>query len=854
MEAGPPCRLVPRIVAGNYGMCIPWRGVNRVFGGSMAQGRRYSRFMSGEAFSSRLGALAVPALGVLDALFAWALGELTVERIGADVALPLMALAAGALVRGQFRRGRALALSGGVVALVLILFHGLSSPLSPLFCAVLLLVPGAMVFGSRAGAVRAVTRGMATATLFTGMAYLAGALTEPAVISDAHPTLLNTLALVWLGWSFTAIDRRRPWTVSLVTPVVLSGLGWMGLLGCLIYLVRPLSGDTGFAPITFDNSLAFVLMGHALWLLARRRPGAAWRVGLLCIPLAVISLIATQLGRPDFMAALLLPEGGAFAEVMDSGQFLPVTAIALLLAEFGLIAGSLVKRHHAWSSALWGSGLLVTIAGGLSLIGYLVRLRTGGSAEGSHLPILMPVAVGMLVLGFGLLASNPRSPWERRYRTFVFPAVMGFLTVALSVLLWRSLDTQQSRLEQRAINSRNETLVTAISSGMTARVSALERMAVRFAHMPANLRSGLFGVDAAQYLHDMPSLRGLVYADADRVVEEVLTRFPTQAKKGVHLDLTPARKLVFERADQSGQAQLSAPLTLLSGIEGEMIVVPVRAGGELKGYVVSSVEFDRMFPSLLASMQGEYLVRISQGRRLLYAHGNIPRGMPALSADIPMYGQQWHLETYANPEQLSGLTPRFVLLLGFALGGLLAVALRLSALSRERARLAEEVATKLGEQVKAREAAQSALVESEHKMLSVLESITDGVLVVDRQWCYTYVNPQAARMLDADETSLVGRSCLSAFPDVKGNELAGSWVIDAWKRAVQKNMPVTLETPYDFGQRWYGMRAYPHRDGLTVYLQDISTRKHHERELKQRDVEYRHAQALAHHGSWELHM
>ncbi len=821
----------------------------------MAQGRGYSRLALGDAFSSRLGALAVPALGVLDAVLAWVLGEFMVGRFGADVALSLMALAAAALMRRQFRRGRALALSGGVVALLLILVDGLASPLSPLLCALMLLVPGAMVFGSRhTGAIRAVTRGMASATLFTGLAYLAGALAEPAVISDAHPNLLHTLALVWLGWTFTAADRRRPWTVSLVTPVVLSGLGWMGLLGCLIYLLRPLSGDTGFAPITLDNALAFVLMGHALWLLARRRPRAAWRVGLLCTPLALILLIATLMGRPDFMATLLLPGGSAFADVIDDGHFLPVTAIALLVAEFGLIAGSLVKRHHGWSSALWGSGLLVTIAGGLSLIGYLVTLREGGTAHGSHLPILMPVAVGMLVLGFGLLASNPRSPWERRYRTFVFPAVMGFLTVAMSVLLWHSLDTQQSRLEQQAIDSQNEALVTAIRSGMMARVSALERMAVRFAHLPANLRSGLFSVDAPQYLQDMPSLRGLVYANADRVVEEVLTRFPTRAKKGERLDLTPARKSVFERADRSGQTQLSEPMALLSGIEGEMIVVPVRAGDELKGYIVSSIAFDRMFSPLLADMRGRYRVRISQGHRLLYVHGHIPQVAPAISTYIPIYGQQWHLETYSSPAQPADLKPRFVLLLGFALGGLLAVALRLSALSRERARLAEEAATKLREQVFAREAAQSALVDSERKMISVLESITDGVLVVDRQWCYTYVNPQAARMLDADEASLVGSSCLSAFPDVQGNELAASWVIDAWKRAVQKNVPVTLETPYDFGQRWYGMCVYPHEDGLTVYLQDISERKRHEWELQQRDAEYRHAQRLAHLGSWERHL
>lgn len=826
----------------------------RVLGGGMTHGQRYTRFPTGQTLSSRLGVVLIPALGVMDALLAWMAEDFTVLRVGTELALVLMALAAWTLVRGRHRDGRVLALSGGLLAFGLILANGLSAPLSPLLCGVILLLPAALVFGSRlSGSIRAVTRGMATATLFTGLAYLAAALAEPAVINGAPPDLPSTLALGWLGWSYASMDRGRPWSVSLVTPAVLSGVGWMGLLGCVVYLARPAPGGTGFAPITFDTALAFVLMGQALWLLAARRPRQAWVLGLLCVPLAVVSMIAAGLGRPDAMAALFLPEGSLFAPTMAYARFAPVTAMALLVAELGLVAARLMKRNLAWSSVLWASGLLISIAGGMSLIGYLVDLSSGAGIEG-RMPIMMPVALGLLVLGFGLLASNPRSPWERRYRTFVFPAAMGFLTVLLSLLLWRSLDIQQIRLEQRVADSRNESIVTTLKMGMEMRVLALQRMAVRFSAVPADLRNRLFDIDAPQYLRDMPSVRGVIYADANRTVAKVLTRFPTAATPGARLDLTLARREVFERADASGQVQLSVPLTLLSGLQGEMIVIPVRDAGVVQGYVVSSMALERMLSSLLATLPGHQAMRVSLDGKLLYARGDVSPQLSVVQVDIPLYGQQWRLDIYSGAEDRDGTLPEWILALGFVLGGLLALALRLSALARERARQAEASSFQLREQINAREIAQAALAGSEREMITVLESITDGVLMVDREWCYTYVNPQAAKMLGTDPGRLIGTSSKHVFPDVSGSDASGSWVFKAWQRALHKNVPVTLETSYDFGQRWYGMCAYPHEGGLTVYLQDISARKRHEREQQKWDAEYRHAQALAHLGSWELHL
>ncbi|MCW8808398.1 MAG: PAS domain S-box protein [Rhodanobacter sp.] len=508
--------------------------------------------------------------------------------------------------------------------------------------------------------------------------------------------------------------------------------------------------------------------------------------------------------------------------------------------------------REAGLSGLTRGGLLAPIVL-IGLCGWLFDLPP------HPVPVLhvwpsLPGASVTAMLGAGLLRPGPVPRWADRTRTLAFPLIVGLLVVLASLLLWRLLDAEQARLRQEVTRSRLHGIVTALETGMVARVQAMERMAAHLSRLAPDLRKPEYELEAKLDMQDIDSLYAMGYANPRRVLEEVRLRSPSSVRAGDALDLAPARKLAFDQADRTGHAQLTAPLPLLSGQSGQLIVMPVQRDNRTLGYVIGVVEFHRLFQQLLAALPDDQGIRVSQQGHLLHASGRFVPGVNPVSAVIPLYGQQWKVDLYpaARPSYL--ITPQLVLLLGLAVGGLLAVALRQWARARQQMGFAEASRAQLGAQVAAREAVQVALADSERNMIAVLESITDGVFMVNGEGDYTYVNPQAARMLGADVATLIGSSSLALFAATDDTGPIESPVQATWKTALRDREPATLETVIGPARHWFEMRVYPHALGLTVYLHDISGRKRYERELQKRQAEHVHAERLARLGSWEYHL
>lgn len=692
-----------------------------------------------------------------------------------------------------------------------------------------------------------VARGLA---LGAGMSALAGlAATQGGA---AGQSLLLGAGMVLLGTRFVLMPAGES---RLIFSSLLAGLGWMGLVGLALRSPWLSRGGMGSVPMALSAAIAFVLLAQGLWLLERRRFGAALALGLPCLALALTPLLAEYAGVPDLIGLALGAWRGSSWPVSLSGLS-HNASVAILLSVAALTAAAFVSRRAGAWTLVWALGLLVAMLGLLSVAGLVLGMPTI-DALGGHDLVSWPTALGLVMLGLGLVAACPRSPWESNYRTYLFPAGMGLGVVLLAVMLWVMLVRQQVAIEQREQASRQDSVLTALRGGMDAQVMAIRRMARRLASVDEATRRQLFAVDAPQYLDDLPGLRAMSYVDRGRVLRMIESRGGLPVQPGRQVDEVPARRQVFDAVDAIGDVRLSGPMPLLLGGTGALIVSPVDAATGPRGYVVGVVVYDRLFPALLAAQHAVGQVRVLEDGRALYASGAAP-AIPAAAAStasqsLPMYGRTWQVELGKR----SGSPPTYaslVLLLGFALGGLLAVALRLSALARERARLAEAVSRELREQVEAREVVQAALVDAERDMIAVLESISDGVFMVDREWRFTYVNPQAARMFGAQASSLLDVPCWNVLPDVLDDGGSEGHLRRIWQRALRDGTPLNIEAAHGPSQRWYELRAYPHAHGLTVYLHDVSSRKRQERELLKRDAESRHALQLGRMGSWELHL
>ncbi|MEA2247596.1 MAG: hypothetical protein QOH46_2125 [Solirubrobacteraceae bacterium] len=127
-----------------------------------------------------------------------------------------------------------------------------------------------------------------------------------------------------------------------------------------------------------------------------------------------------------------------------------------------------------------------------------------------------------------------------------------------------------------------------------------------------------------------------------------------------------------------------------------------------------------------------------------------------------------------------------------------------------------------------------ALHDSQSRVESVLESITDAFVAVDRDWLYTYVNDRAlTRMRERKGTPLaredvVGRSMWEMFPEAIGTEAHRHY-----EQAMRERRAVGFETYFAFSGEWIEAHVYPSGSGLAIYYRDVSARRRTEDALRE---------------------
>ena len=126
-----------------------------------------------------------------------------------------------------------------------------------------------------------------------------------------------------------------------------------------------------------------------------------------------------------------------------------------------------------------------------------------------------------------------------------------------------------------------------------------------------------------------------------------------------------------------------------------------------------------------------------------------------------------------------------------------------------------------------RRAVRRATVNAEQVRL-VVESITDGYVVVDGAWHLTYMNRAAEELEHRYRRQRVGAGLVDLFPVT-----SGSAARQKLEQAAQDRVTVEFEDFYEPWQRWFEIKASPtEANGLAIYFRDITERKRAEEELR----------------------
>ena len=111
---------------------------------------------------------------------------------------------------------------------------------------------------------------------------------------------------------------------------------------------------------------------------------------------------------------------------------------------------------------------------------------------------------------------------------------------------------------------------------------------------------------------------------------------------------------------------------------------------------------------------------------------------------------------------------------------------------------------------------------------NVLERITDGFFALDAEWRIAYMNAEARKLLHAEgDGDVVGRNWLEAFPKARGRLFEREY-----GRAMRDQQPVQFIEFSKTANSWFEVKAYPSKDGLSVYFRDVSARVEAQREIE----------------------
>lgn len=319
-----------------------------------------------------------------------------------------------------------------------------------------------------------------------------------------------------------------------------------------------------------------------------------------------------------------------------------------------------------------------------------------------------------------------------------------------------------------------------------------------------------------------------------------------QRAMGFNMYSDPLRRAAMDRARDTGTLAASAKVVLIqdagvSNKPGFLIYAPFYDGQHvpstieerrqrLQGFIYSPFRADALFQQIFeGGVNRAYTFTVYDGTEtttdnLIFSASQLsgvqsvshPRFTSTKTLDVA--GRTWTIEFATTPFFESAIEKSFTPFL-FGGGLLISILLFLFSQAQLQARAqAEQAAQELQQ-------SQLELRLKNRQITDIFESITDGFFALDNTWIFTYINKEGARMLSASSKNIIGHSLWDIFPEVRETPLA-----EAMERALKENVPQAQEIFSPRLKAWLSVRCYPATNGLSVYFQDVTSRKHLEQQ------------------------
>jgi PAS domain S-box-containing protein len=125
---------------------------------------------------------------------------------------------------------------------------------------------------------------------------------------------------------------------------------------------------------------------------------------------------------------------------------------------------------------------------------------------------------------------------------------------------------------------------------------------------------------------------------------------------------------------------------------------------------------------------------------------------------------------------------------------------------------------------------EQALRESAESYRELADSIADVFFEMDKNLKYTYWNKASENLTGISANDALGKSLNDIFPDVKGTNVEKMYL-----EVLRTQRPKFFENQYQIKNNifFFEISAYPSKRGLSVFVKDITKRKHTENQIKE---------------------
>tara|TARA_R110001583_G_scaffold103863_3_gene251157 strand:- start:44375 stop:48454 length:4080 start_codon:yes stop_codon:yes gene_type:complete len=119
------------------------------------------------------------------------------------------------------------------------------------------------------------------------------------------------------------------------------------------------------------------------------------------------------------------------------------------------------------------------------------------------------------------------------------------------------------------------------------------------------------------------------------------------------------------------------------------------------------------------------------------------------------------------------------------------------------------------------------LSEAKNILSNTLTNIQDGLVILDHNSNYTYINKKAEDFLGKNSKDLLGKHIWTEFPEKEGDLF-----FDNYQKALETKKPISFENYFAPWNRWFENRIIPSNDGMLLFFHEITKRKLAENKIK----------------------